>query len=166
VTSHIHSTPSTPREEDQGRRDPLDSPALYKGVLWRRVAAYVIDMLLIALFAVVAWLVFVVLIAISFGTLGPLLIPAVPLIPSLYAALTIGAGRMSATPGMWLFRLRVVDWTGRSAGYAQGFLMAVFFYVTTAVTGGLILLVALFTGRKRTVHDMLAGIVVIRRGVR
>lgn len=163
MASRIPTTPSSTPESDRTSRDPLAAPELYAGVLWRRVAAHLVDAVLIALLAILAWIVLVFLIAISFGALGPLLIPAIPLFPSLYAAVTIGAGQASATPGMRVFGLRVVDWTGRPAGYAQAFLMAVFFYVTTAATGGLILIVPLFTQRHRTVHDILAGTVVIRR---
>jgi uncharacterized RDD family membrane protein YckC len=45
----------------------------------------------------------------------------------------------------------------------QAILMAVLFYATIGPTGGLVLLVALFNGRRRTLHDLLSGTVVVRR---
>jgi uncharacterized RDD family membrane protein YckC len=42
--------------------------------------------------------------------------------------------------------------------------MTALFYATALVTSFLILAVALFTDRKRTLHDILSGMTVIRRG--
>ncbi|WP_161958870.1 RDD family protein [Ferruginivarius sediminum] len=163
MASRLPSTSASASAWQNAPPDPLDAPELYEGLLWRRVAAHLVDACLIVLLGVLAWFVLVFLVAISFGALGPLLIPLIPLFPSLYAAATIGGSQASATPGMRLFGLTVLDWTGRRVGYAQGFLMAIFFYVTTALTSALVLIVALFTQRHRTLHDIMAGTVVVRR---
>jgi uncharacterized RDD family membrane protein YckC len=44
--------------------------------------------------------------------------------------------------------------------------LTVAFYVSVGVTGWLILLVALFNGRGRTLHDYLCGTVTIRPSVK
>lgn len=41
--------------------------------------------------------------------------------------------------------------------------MAALFYATLAITCSLILLVVLFNDRRRTIHDYLSGVVVVRR---
>ena len=40
--------------------------------------------------------------------------------------------------------------------------MTAVFYVTVPLTSGLILLVALFTEKNRTLHDLLSGTIVVR----
>jgi uncharacterized RDD family membrane protein YckC len=64
---------------------------------------------------------------------------------------------------MSLFGLEVRSWTGQRPTVWQAVLMAVLFYATIGPTGGLVLLVALFNGRRRTLHDLLSGTVVVRR---
>jgi uncharacterized RDD family membrane protein YckC len=53
---------------------------------------------------------------------------------------------------------------GERPDYLQAFLMTALFYATVPITGFLILAVALFTERNRTLHDILSGITVIRAG--
>lgn len=142
--------------------DPEAYPALYDGVVWRRVLGYAIDVAIIAVFIAIAWIVFPILWAISFGLLTPLLVVAIALIPVAYHTFFIG-GPKSATPGMQVFDIEVWSIDGRRPGYAQAFLVTVAFYVTIALTGWFILLVALFNRRRRCVHDFLCGTVVTRR---
>jgi uncharacterized RDD family membrane protein YckC len=63
---------------------------------------------------------------------------------------------------MRLFDLEVRTWTGDVPDAWQGFLMAALFYATLAITCSLILLVVLFNDRRRTIHDYLSGVVVVR----
>jgi len=138
--------------------DPLSFPVLYDGILWRRPLAYLIDAAIIgALFGAWLWLVLI-----SFGLLWILTSIAFLLIPILYHALLVG-GRHSATLGMRLCGLEVRSWEGERPDFWQGLLMAVLFYVTVVCTSLLILLVVLINDRRRTVHDYLSGVVVIRR---
>ena len=143
--------------------DPLARPELYDGILWRRVFGYFVDLVLIGVLWVVAWLVFMLAGVLSLGLLFPLVPVALGLVPVAYHTLMIGSPS-SATIGMQLFDTEVRSWTGERPGYWQAFLMTALFYATALVTSFLILAVALFTDRKRTLHDILSGMTVIRRG--
>jgi uncharacterized RDD family membrane protein YckC len=142
--------------------DPLAQSALYDGLLWRRVLAYLFDCLAIGLLLVAGWTALILLGLLSFGLLLPFVPILAALIPIAYHALQVGS-RYHATLGMRLFDLEVRTWTGGQPDALQGFLMAALFYATLALTCSLILLVALFSDRRRTLHDYLAGVVVVRR---
>ena len=140
---------------------PFASPEFYQGVLVRRVFAYWVDLLCIALLIAFAWIVLWILAIASLGLLSPLLL-ILGLIPVLYHTITIG-GPHSATPGMRLTSVEVRSWTGERPSYLQAFVQTVLFYVTVYPTWSLVLLVALFNERRRTLHDILAGTLVIRQ---
>jgi uncharacterized RDD family membrane protein YckC len=141
--------------------DPLDRPELYDGLIWRRLLAYLFDCIVMGLLILAGWSGLVLLGIMSFGLLLPLVPVLVALIPAAYHAVQIG-GRRHATLGMRLFGLEVKTWAGGEPDVWQGFLMAALFYATLAATCLLILLVALFNDRRRTVHDYLSGVVVVR----
>lgn len=140
--------------------EPFASPQYYQGVLIRRVFAYWIDLLCIGLLIALAWVVLSMLAIASLGLLSPLLL-ILGLIPVLYHTLTIG-GPHSATPGMRLTGVKVRSWTGERPSYLQAFVQTVLFYVTVYPTWSLVLVIALFDRRRRTLHDMLAGTLVLR----
>jgi uncharacterized RDD family membrane protein YckC len=72
------------------------------------------------------------------------------------------ACHLSATPGQAMFGLivRRHDDLGPPA-LVQAVISTLVFYLTLA-TSGLLLLVALFTEQKRTLHDLISGLVVVR----
>ena len=141
--------------------EPFAAPEYYRGVLVRRVLGYVMDLVFIALLGALAWFVLGILAVASLGLLSPLLL-LLGLIPVLYHTLSIGGPR-SATPGMRVTGVEVRSWTGERPSYLQAFVQTILFYVTVYPTWSLVLLVALFNGRRRTLHDILAGTLVIRR---
>jgi uncharacterized RDD family membrane protein YckC len=144
--------------------DALADPALYEGVLSRRVIAYVVDACLIALTNAAAHSLLFVMGLFTFGLSWLLFGPVTFLTVALaYGTLTIGGGR-GATPGMRLLKLDTRGMRGERPDYLQAFLMTALFYATVPITGFLILAVALFTERNRTLHDILSGITVIRAG--
>lgn len=140
--------------------DPLDTPELYDGVLWRRPLAHFLDLLLLGIVAFVGWMLLSVVSALSFGLFAPLQVMVMALLPAIYAAVTMDW--FGGTPGMRVMGLLVCDWNGRRIRLAQGFLMAILFYATVAMTSWLILIIALFNDRRRTLHDFVAGTVVVR----
>jgi len=142
--------------------DPLDNPALYAGVRTRRVFGYLVDLVLIGILLVMAWAVAGVLGVLTLGLAWPLLVLAVGFVPLAYYTLTI-AGPASGTVGMWLFDVEVRSWTGKRPDFGQALIMTAVYMVTVWPTGLLILLVSLFDGRSRTLHDILSGTVVVRR---
>lgn len=135
---------------------PLDEPELFDGVLWRRVVGYGIDVaVLTVIFSVLGLLVFL-----SFGLLAPVNLLIAPIVPIAYHTYFIG--RYGATPGMNLMDLETRTWTGGRPEYLQALFMTVMFYLSLAVTWLLVLVVPLFNERKRTLHDLISGVVVVR----
>ena len=141
--------------------DPATRPELFDGVLWRRLFAYLIDLVCIAAIVVAAWVVFVVLTVLSLGLLAPVLWFLFGLIPLLYHTLLI-SGPRSATFGMRVFDIELCSWDGERPVFLQALAHTFLFYLTVAATGSLILLFALFNRRKRTLHDILAGMLMVR----
>ncbi|MEE8534923.1 MAG: RDD family protein, partial [Kiloniellales bacterium] len=72
-------------------------------------------------------------------------------------------GHDGATPGMRLLDVEIRVWTGRRPDYVQAFLVALLFYATVLPTSWLVLVVALFNERNRTLHDLLTGTLAVRR---
>jgi uncharacterized RDD family membrane protein YckC len=141
--------------------DPAAFPELYEGVLWRRVFAYLLDLVFIGVIMVGVWLVFAALWLLSFGLLGPVLWLLSGLVPLAYHTLLL-SGRRSATFGMRCFDLELRSVSGERPSFLQALIETALFYVTVAMTCSLILLVALFNRRRRTLHDFLAGAVMVR----
>ena len=60
-------------------------------------------------------------------------------------------------------RHEVMNVGDASRQHQQAFVLTALFYVTIALTSPLILIVALFTRHRRTLHDMLSGTLTLRR---
>ena len=140
--------------------DPLDDPDLYDGLIWRRSGAYLLDIMAIAVLFAVAWFLLGMLTVLSLGLLLPIKVAALALLPTGYHTYFLGSG--AATPGMRFFDVELRSWTGRRPDYFQAFLQTVLFYTTISLTAFLVLGVALFNDRRRTLHDFLAGTVAVR----
>ena len=144
-----------------GMPDPATLPEAYDGVIWRRTLAYFIDLCCIGVLAVLLWIIFAVLWLVSFGLLGPVLWFLFGLIPLAYHTLLL-SGRRSATWGMRCFDVELRSVTGERPGFLQALAQTALFYITIGLTCSLILLFVLFNRRKRTLHDLLAGTVLVR----
>jgi uncharacterized RDD family membrane protein YckC len=130
----------------------------FAGVRTRRFFAWAIDACVVALLTGLVWLV------LTIGTLGLSLFVLPPLFPSiavLYHAATVsGSGR--GTWGMQAFDLKVLDYsTGESAPFLQAGAQAILFYLSWAMP--LLFIVTLLESEKRYLHDLLSGLVVLRR---
>jgi uncharacterized RDD family membrane protein YckC len=141
--------------------DPLFKPDLYDGLLWRRAFGYLIDVLVLGVLGAAAWFALGLLVVLSFGLLLPLLIVALALLPLAYHTLFLAY--RGQTPGMAALDVEVRSWNGRRPEPLQAFVQTAVFYLSVALTSWLILLVALFTNRNRTIHDYLAGTLAVRR---
>jgi len=135
-----------------GAADRLQDPALYDGIILKRVIAYLIDAVILSALGVGMVMIGIM----SFGLLLPLIWPVLPVIPLAYHTLTVGSAG-SATIGMRICGIRVVSIDGYPPNLIQAFVLALVFYLTIGVTSGLVLLVALFTDRGRCLHDFVAG---------
>ena len=147
---------------DTGAPEPMTRPDLFEGVLWRRAFAYLVDACCIGAIVVVLWVFFLLLTILSLELLGPPLWFLLRLVPLAYHTLLVG-GWHSATWGMRLFGLQMHSWDGLRPMLLQALLHALLFYASVGATGGLILLFPLFNRRRRTLHDALAGMLLLRR---
>jgi uncharacterized RDD family membrane protein YckC len=142
--------------------EPYAAPEYFRGVVWRRLVAYcVIDGLIVLLLCVLAAALFTGITVVSLGTLKTVW-ALYAIVPLAYHTLTIG-GRHSATVGMRLLGIEVRSWVGTRPSLLQALVLTLLFYVMTAATASLVLLIFFFNRRRRTLHDLLAGTLVIRR---
>jgi len=160
TSSEIIPALSTPWQGEPP--DPVTHPDLYRGVMMRRVLAYVVDIIAIVLISLLAGGVFIVAGIATLGLLAPVLWPIYVLIPFIYNMALIGGGK-SATFGMRLFEIEVRNiLDGTRPYYIQAGLMTALFYLSVAFTSWLILLLALFNSRHRTLHDFFSTTLVVR----
>jgi uncharacterized RDD family membrane protein YckC len=148
--------------------DPAINPELFEGVLPRRVLAFIIDAVIIALPILLATIFIVILGLVTFG-LGWLLFwlwsPAAAIWAICYYGFTFGSPA-SATIGMRVMDLEMRTWYGAPAYFVLGAAHAVVFWISVSFLTPLILLVALFNNRRRLLHDMVVGTIVINNPVR
>jgi uncharacterized RDD family membrane protein YckC len=121
--------------------------------------AFLIDLVVLSipvLLAVVFIFIFGV-ITLSLGWwLYGLLGPACVIWALVYYGSSIG-GPHSATLGMRAMDLQLRTWTGAPGYFVLGAAHAVLFWVLVSCFTPLILLVGLFNGRRRLLHDMILG---------
>ena len=141
--------------------DPLAQPQWYRGVTLSRVFAYMIDAWIILMILVLMHFTLGILTIASFGLLFPLHLLVVPMaVAILYHSLTM-ASSASATFGMRMMGLRVYTDQGGAPRLPQTLLHSALFYITLGL-GGWLLLFALFNARRRTLHDFLSAMLVLR----
>ena len=133
---------------------------LTRGTLTRRIVAFVLDgVILLIGVKLLAALLFVFGI-ITLG-LGMPLLSLLPVVPLLYNWLSL-LSPLSATPGQAMVGLAVRrDADLGPPGGLAALVWVLGFYVSLALSG-LPLLLALLTERKRTAHDLISGLVVVR----
>jgi uncharacterized RDD family membrane protein YckC len=148
--------------------DPVANPELFEGVLARRCIAFVIDVIIIAIPVLLAALFIVIFGVVTLG-LGWLLFwlfwPATVIWAIVYYGLTFGS-TASATIGMRVMELEMRTWYGAPAYFVLGAVHAIVFWLTVSYLTPLILLVAFFNERRRCLHDMLVGTIVINSPAR
>jgi uncharacterized RDD family membrane protein YckC len=148
--------------------DPAVNPELFHGVRARRAIAFVIDLVVIAVPLILAWVLILLLGVVTLGVgwlLFWLMSPASVIWPLFYYGLTLGSTG-SATIGMRAMGLELRTWRGEPAYFVLGAVRAVVFWVSVSVLTPLVLLVGLLDPRKRLLHDMLVGTVVINNPAR
>src|SRR5215475_9480718 len=134
--------------------DPYLQPELFRGVATRRVFAFLIDLIVISVPVILGYIFIAVFGVVTLGlgwALFWLAWPASVIWAVVYYGACIG-GPHSATLGM-----RVMDLELRTCYGAPGY------FVLGAM---LVVLVGLFNGRRRLLHDIVLGTVVINNSVR
>ncbi len=139
----------------------LDDWRLYEGVRTRRVLAFLVDYVLIALllvpFAVIVFFLGIITLGLGwmlFSVLGPVVALS-------YVWFTLG-GPNQATVGMSMMNIRLERLDGGRVDGMLAIVHSVLFWAGNVVLTPLILLATLFLDRKRAVHDLLLGTVVVR----
>ena len=148
--------------------DPAANPELFEGVLSRRLLAFFIDVLIIAVPVMVAAIVIFLFGIVTLGLgwmLFWLLSPASVIWALAYYGLTMGSAA-SATIGMRAMAIEIRTWYGGPAYFLLGAVHAVVYWVSVSVLTPFILLVGLFNARRRLLHDILVGTVLINNPVR
>ena len=148
--------------------DPATNPELFEGVLSRRVIAFLIDVVIIALPMMFIALFILVFGLVTFGlgwALYFLFYPICVIWALIYYGLTLG-GSHSATIGMRVMDIEMRTWYGAPAYFILGAVHAVIFWISVSVLTPLILLVGFFNDRRRLLHDILLGAVIINNRYR
>jgi uncharacterized RDD family membrane protein YckC len=128
------------------------------GVRTRRVLAVCFDLILVSVLVAVLWTVSIVL---TLGFALFFLPPLFPIVAFFYNGLSVSGPKM-ATPGMRAMDLemRMHD-TGARVPFVNAAVHAVLFYVSWFFPP--IFLVSLVDAEKRCLHDIIAGVVIVRR---
>src|SRR5674476_1135623 len=148
--------------------DPVSNPELFEGVLARRVVAFLIDFMVMAVPVVLAAM---FIFAFGIVTLGLgwalywLLPPASVIWALVYFGFTLG-GERSATIGMRVMDLEMRTWYGAPAYFVLGAVHAIAFWFSVSFFTPFIVLVAFFNERRRLLHDIVLGTVVINNAER
>ncbi len=148
--------------------DPWTQPDLFRGVLTRRVLAFLIDLIVLSVPVILAVIFIAVFGLVTLGlgwALFWLLWPATVIWAVVYYGATLG-GPYSATLGMRVMDLELRTWYGAPGYFVLGAMHAVLFWISISVLSPFVLLVGLFNARRRLLHDFVLGTVILNTSVR
>lgn len=147
--------------------DPWAQPELFRGVLTRRFIAFLIDLVVLTVPMILATIFIAVFGVVTLGlgwSLFWLLSPASVIWAVVYYGASLG-GPHSATLGMRVMDLEMRTWYGAPGYFVLGAAHAVLFWISVSMLTPLVLLFGLFNGRRRLLHDVVLGTVVVNRSV-
>ena len=148
--------------------DPDLEPELFRGVLTRRVFAFLIDLVVLSV-PVIFGYVFIAVFGLLTLALGWVLFwlawPTSVIWAIVYYGASLG-GAHSATLGMRVMDLELRTFYGAPGYFVLGAMHAVLFWVSVSFLSPLVVLVGLFNGRRRLLHDIVLGTVIINNSVR
>lgn len=139
----------------------LDDIRAYDGVRTRRIFAFLIDYLIVGLISIPFAIIVLLLGIVTFGLGWALFGFLVPVVALAYVWFTLGS-RDQATTGMKMMNIRLERLDGRPVDGIFAVVHSVLFWAGNAILTPLVLLITLFSDRKRTLHDLLLGTVVVR----
>jgi uncharacterized RDD family membrane protein YckC len=143
--------------------DPWANPELFQGVLTKRVLAFLIDLIILSVPVVLAVAFIAVFGVVTLGlgwTLFWIVSPASVIWALIYYGASLG-GPHSATIGMRTMGIEMATWYGEPSYFVLGAAHAFLFWLAISMLSPLVLLVGLFNARRRLLHDILLGTVVI-----
>ncbi|MGV3552429.1 RDD family protein [Rhizobium sp.] len=134
---------------------------VFEGVLTRRVAAFLIDYAIVGLLLIPAWVILFVFSILTLG-LGFMLFPvSFFIVAGLYFAFTLGS-EAQATPGMRVMDLVMARDDGRRMDFGTAMVHVLAFWIINSLLTPFLLLIGLFTERRRLIHDMVLGTYMVR----
>ncbi|MBL8599114.1 MAG: RDD family protein [Devosia sp.] len=142
--------------------DPSTAPQLFDGVLQRRVIAFFIDTVILAVIATVILLVGAIAGIFTLGLAWLSLPFVIPLAILGYYAMTLGSP-MRATVGMSMMDIVLVPARGYPLDGWKILIHPLVFWITVWVAWPVSLFVALFTPRQQMVQDLVTGTLMLRR---
>jgi uncharacterized RDD family membrane protein YckC len=163
---HGSTTGTTWRSGDPLQRpayDPWQQPELFRGVLTRRMIAFVIDLVVISIPVILAVIFIAVFGLITLGLgwgLFWLVSPATVIWPVVYYGMSLG-GPHSATWGMRMMDLQMRTFSGTPGYFVLGCAHALLFWASVSLLTPLVLIVGLLNGRRQLLHDLVLGTVVV-----
>lgn len=147
--------------------DPYVSPDLYTGVLTKRFLAFLIDVVIISVPVVLATIFITIFGVVTLGLgwgLFWLVSPASAIWAVVYYGMSLG-GPHSATPGMRMLGVQMRTLSGEPGYFVLGAAHALLFWASVSFLTPFVLLVGLFNGRRRLLHDLVLGTVVVNTHV-
>lgn len=145
--------------------DPVRHREYFEGVLGRRVIAFMIDIMIIFILTSAVYLLLFFAGLFTLGLTWLLFGVAFPTVALAYNAYTLSRPQ-SATIGMRSTDLQMRTWYGAPIYALLAAFHAVLFYFSITLLTPFVLAIAPFNGRKRCLHDFLAGTVVINTDAR
>ncbi|HEY4775048.1 MAG TPA: RDD family protein [Xanthobacteraceae bacterium] len=148
--------------------DPIAHPELFEGVLARRTLAFFIDVIIILAPIVLAAMFIFLFGLVTFGFGWALFWPlhAASIIWALlYYGFTLGSPA-SATIGMRVMEIELRTWYGAPGYFVLGAVHAIFYWLSVSALTPFVLVVGFFNSRRRLLHDILLGTVVINKPTR
>ncbi|MEW5423258.1 RDD family protein [Amorphus sp. 3PC139-8] len=140
--------------------DPYAHPELYQGLRFRRSMAFIMDLILITVLMFATSIAVLFLGVLTLGLAWMLFAILWPAVALLYVAFTLG-GANSATPGMRAMGIELRLWYGDKCYPLLAAVHGTLFYLSVSFLTPLVLLVSFFSDRKRLLHDMVLGTVMV-----
>lgn len=141
--------------------DPKTNPELFESVLLRRIMAFIVDSIIIAVIMLFVTLIIFITGIATFGVTWLTLPLVLPFSILLYYASTLGSNRR-ASVGMQMFDLVLTPTKGLPLDGWRVLIHPIVFWLTIWVFAPL-LFIGLFTARRQLLHDLLTSTMMIRR---
>lgn len=145
---------------DDDNLDPAFAPGRYGDVRRKRVLAFCLDFAIVCAVSFAVWGVVLVLGVFTFGLAWALIGSVFPAVAIIYSGLTV-SGPSRGTIGMRAAGIEMRMWHGGPVPFLVAAAHVIFFYVSVSFLTPLILAVSLFDSRKRLLHDIVLGSVVV-----
>jgi uncharacterized RDD family membrane protein YckC len=145
---------------NQNSYNPIDVNRLSE-VRRRRILAFFVDYLTVGILSFLAGIIVFFAGIITFGAAWLIYLVLVPLVAIAYIGMTLG-GPKQATIGMQMFSLRIEADSGRPVDPMTAIMHGIIFWAAHIMLTPFMLLVSMFSTRKRLIQDILLGTVILR----